>query len=187
MLGEGGLLDSRLRSEQVSCCLLGPRAHTPSPLQLCWDPRCLVAAYSSVCRDLQSLYSAFIGSNLHDCPWRCVFCSSTLQMPKLQTRRHLTVCIHCAKMVGFQSCDSRPVSCPEGEDGGTGPSPRLAVPAATPHLGAETRAGSGQEPCPGGWLWNPHPGWRGEPGWERGRSEGVEYSSKNYALKVLYD
>ena len=142
MLGEGGLPDSRLRSEQVSCCLLGPRVHTPSPLQLCWDPRRLVAAYSSVCCDLQSLYSAFIGSNLHDCPWRCVFCSSTLQMPKLQTQMHLTVCIRCAKMVGFQSCDSRPVSCLEGEDGGTGPSPQPTVPAATPqHRILEQRLG----------------------------------------------
>lgn len=43
-------------------------------------------------------------------------------------RLNLTVCIHCAKTVGLQSCDSRPVSCPEGQDGGTG----LPAPATTP-------------------------------------------------------
>lgn len=32
---------------------------TPSPLQLCWDPRRLVAAYSSLSCSLQS-FSAFI-------------------------------------------------------------------------------------------------------------------------------
>ena len=45
-------------------------------------------------------------------------------------------------MVGFQSCDSRPVSCLEGEDGGTGPSPQPTVPAATPqHRILEQRLG----------------------------------------------
>ena len=59
VLGEGPP-NTRLRCEPVPCCLQGPRAHTRSPLRLCWDPRRLAATYSSIYCNLKSLLGIYL-------------------------------------------------------------------------------------------------------------------------------